>query len=374
MNVSRSSEVQKDNGLEASSDDTEFLGDSVRGIFNDAVLKIQARFEAEIARLREENERFDRDRKELEDEKQQMANTLPLPKKVKLDVGGHYFSTSLDTLRNGKGMFAAMFSGRYNMEKNEEGCYFIDRDGTHFRHILNFLRNGTLLVPDDTFVQEELLIEAKYYQIPDLIVLLEQGHTGRNGEEKSLIDRPLSVPQHLICFDENRKHQDIRLTSNNMTATSTRDGWARVYADLSSLLSSNGQHYFEFKINELDENNMRIGITTAAQNKLSLSPGARPDIVLDCWGYLCVGGGKDYCGKKNLGDTLQYQTGSVVGILLDMSGKTKTVSFFVDDEHFTTRNIKLYDSHKNLALVVGFRTPSKVTLKTNSPIPPLPFD
>jgi len=86
-----------------------------------------------------------------------------------------------------------------------------------------------------------------------------------------------------------------------------------------------------------------------------------------------VGGGKDYCGKKNSGDTFQYQTGSVVGLLLDMEPKTKTVSFFVDDVHFTTRNIKLYDSHKNLALVVGFRTPSKVTLRTDA-TPPSPFD
>jgi len=194
-------------------------------------------------------------------------------------------------------MFAAMFSGRYNLEKNEEGCYFIDRDGTHFRYILNFLRNGTLLIPDDPFVREELLIEAKYYQIVDLIKLLE-GHVGgefqvnfekqlpnifplTNHDYQQRIDRPLAVPSHhSITFDEGRKHPDIKLTNSGMTAASTRDGWARVYADLSCLLNSTSQHYFEFKINELDENNMRLGITTAAQNKLALSPGARPDIVL----------------------------------------------------------------------------------------------
>lgn len=35
-------------------------------------------------------------------------------------------------------MLAAMFSGRHELLKEEDGCVFIDRDGTHFRlEILN---------------------------------------------------------------------------------------------------------------------------------------------------------------------------------------------------------------------------------------------
>jgi hypothetical protein len=33
-----------------------------------------------------------------------------------------------------------MFSGRHELKKNEAGAHFIDRDGTHFNQILNFLR------------------------------------------------------------------------------------------------------------------------------------------------------------------------------------------------------------------------------------------
>ena len=62
------------------------------------------------------------------------------PKIIRLNVGGILFTTSLDTLLyDENSMLALMFSGRYNVEKDDEGWYFIDRDGTHFRYILNFL-------------------------------------------------------------------------------------------------------------------------------------------------------------------------------------------------------------------------------------------
>ena len=54
---------------------------------------------------------------------------------------------------------------------------FIDRDGFVFKYILNYLRNNTLIIPqfdyqlnvDNEYLINQLLIEAKYYQIPPLI-------------------------------------------------------------------------------------------------------------------------------------------------------------------------------------------------------------
>jgi len=46
-------------------------------------------------------------------------------------------------------MLSAMFSGRHNVTKDEDGRYFIDRDGTHFRYILNYLRDGNTYLPVD---------------------------------------------------------------------------------------------------------------------------------------------------------------------------------------------------------------------------------
>jgi hypothetical protein len=51
---------------------------------------------------------------------------------------------------------------------SDDGCYFIDRDGTHFRHILNFLRNPEGYVIDlSPSHKEELRQEARYYGLEE---------------------------------------------------------------------------------------------------------------------------------------------------------------------------------------------------------------
>ena len=63
-----------------------------------------------------------------------------------------------------------MFSGTWKLKPESDGSYFIDRDGTSFRYILNYIRNGELTIPeDDTFLVKELLKEAEFYQIQPLI-------------------------------------------------------------------------------------------------------------------------------------------------------------------------------------------------------------
>jgi hypothetical protein len=60
---------------------------------------------------------------------------------VLLDVGGQKFKTTVSTLtKYRETFFASLFSGKYEIIKQSDDSVFVDRDGTHFRRILNFLR------------------------------------------------------------------------------------------------------------------------------------------------------------------------------------------------------------------------------------------
>ena len=85
---------------------------------------------------------------------------------MKLNVGGSKFETTLSTLtRHPDSMLAVMFSGRHEVPRDDDGYVFIDRDGTHFRIILNFLRTGVLDVPKSQKAANELTRELQYYQL-----------------------------------------------------------------------------------------------------------------------------------------------------------------------------------------------------------------
>ncbi|KAK2982107.1 hypothetical protein RJ640_023389 [Escallonia rubra] len=87
------------------------------------------------------------------------------------NFGGKKFCTTFDTLthREPDSMLAAMFSGRHTICKDsEKGYVFVDRDGKHFRHILNWLRDGVVPTLNES-EYSELLREAEYYQLLGLI-------------------------------------------------------------------------------------------------------------------------------------------------------------------------------------------------------------
>ncbi|XP_050785643.1 rab5 GDP/GTP exchange factor [Gopherus flavomarginatus] len=107
----------------------------------------------------------------------QAGHSLPLlpqqfPEVVPLNVGGMYFATRLSTLRRYEDtMLAAMFSGRHYIPTDAQGRYFIDRDGTYFGDVLNFLRSGDL--PPRERVRS-VYKEAQYYSIGPLLDNLEE--------------------------------------------------------------------------------------------------------------------------------------------------------------------------------------------------------
>lgn len=80
---------------------------------------------------------------------------------VHLNVGGYWYTTYRSTLANSNSFFAGLVSD------TEESDFFVDRDGTHFRHILNWMRGVTFLPEDDTILQE-LVQEADFYSLTSM--------------------------------------------------------------------------------------------------------------------------------------------------------------------------------------------------------------
>jgi hypothetical protein len=92
--------------------------------------------------------------------------------RVKLDVGGHHFSTTLDTLtRVPDSNIGRMFSGRFPVQVNDDGRIFIDRDGTYFQYILNYLRDpeGGMVKLKDKEQMDELKIEIEYFGLTQAV-------------------------------------------------------------------------------------------------------------------------------------------------------------------------------------------------------------
>ncbi|XP_062948477.1 BTB/POZ domain-containing protein KCTD14 [Cynocephalus volans] len=89
---------------------------------------------------------------------------------VELNVGGEFYTTTVGTLRKCPGsVLAEMFSSSVKACTDAEGRIFIDRSGTYFRPILDYLRSGQL----PTQHIPEVYREAQFYKIKPLVKLLE---------------------------------------------------------------------------------------------------------------------------------------------------------------------------------------------------------
>ena len=77
------------------------------------------------------------------------------------------YCTTLDTLTKYRdSFFGAMFSGYIALKPTKSGMYFIDRDGNNFHYILNYLRTGELIIPENKpHLAKMLLLEAEFYQV-----------------------------------------------------------------------------------------------------------------------------------------------------------------------------------------------------------------
>lgn len=99
--------------------------------------------------------------------------------RIVLQVGERRFNTTVGTLTERSEYFEAYFSGKWSIDKQEDGSIFIDSDGDAFDYLLRYLRRGTfplafdIVKGHDYALYSRILEEAKYFQCPKLVFWLE---------------------------------------------------------------------------------------------------------------------------------------------------------------------------------------------------------
>ncbi|XP_066961486.1 BTB/POZ domain-containing protein kctd15 isoform X2 [Macrobrachium rosenbergii] len=106
---------------------------------------------------------------------------------VHIDVGGSIYTSSLETLtRFPESRLARLFNGTIPIVLDSlKQHYFIDRDGKMFRHILNYMRHGKTLLPDDFTDHDLLLEEARFFEISGLVKQVEEMKRARQEARKA---------------------------------------------------------------------------------------------------------------------------------------------------------------------------------------------
>jgi len=100
---------------------------------------------------------------------------------VELNIGGKIFATTFATLTREISLLSVLVSGGAGTENfikyDREGRIFIDRDPTHFRWLLNYLRDGYLVtIPGEMQDRLEILHEARFYRLDSLASIIASPH------------------------------------------------------------------------------------------------------------------------------------------------------------------------------------------------------
>ena len=131
---------------------------------------------------------------------------------IQLNIGGTVFHTTKDTLRNSQEptFFTSLVRDKemrvwdaeteeYHLEKKNT-VYFVDRDPTHFRHVLNYLRNTKLPFQfgrGQLPMLTELELEADFYQITTLSHALQRAIRSEQSRLKQLWQQKMEGVKHL---------------------------------------------------------------------------------------------------------------------------------------------------------------------------------
>lgn len=129
-------------------------------------VSLQESITKECAALASEREALQKEKEEWEATRSKIV-AVHHTSTIKLDVGGVIFKTTLTTLRQEDSMLSRMFDAAngFKVEKDEDGCFFIDRPGKYFAPILQYLQTGEFLPPSDPTKLAGVKKEVDFYQV-----------------------------------------------------------------------------------------------------------------------------------------------------------------------------------------------------------------
>jgi len=275
--------------------------------------QVSTALETEKSKIKKEREQLQQERQQLEEDKKKwevQATRLhksQIGPKIKLDIGGTIFATSLTTLTVIKeSYFVSMFSGRWELKPQEDGSYFIDRDPLVFRYILNFLRDQQIDVEVLTKAEfKALILEAKFYLLQPLIDLLEPKI---DLLEPKIQHQFLPLPSYT-------------LSNNNKcaTAASTINGNSSVFGNIKV---SSGLHSWTIKILKITTSIM-IGVVPSNANNNTVLYNTN-GWYLDAYDSTLYCGPPLSYGTKKYSNTGRLVNGSTVTVKLNVDNKTIT--------------------------------------------------
>jgi hypothetical protein len=110
--------------------------------------------------------------------------------RVELNIGGHRFETSVQALRRvPHTFFDAYVSGRYAQDVCNDGSIFVDRDGEHFGHVLEYMRDGHVSVAEPGARPSVALLRAlkREFGFYSSELYIEQAEQGTYSEQAELV-------------------------------------------------------------------------------------------------------------------------------------------------------------------------------------------
>lgn len=126
------------------------------------------------------------------------SSSMPSNTKVKLNIGGRFFQTTIETLTKYSDTrltyFKALFSRQWELGKDpKDDSIFIDRDGDLFEYILQYLRTDKIPIDiNHDLLRQDLITEAQFYNLDSLVNLLNRPQSK---------DKPISKPSNNLYME-----------------------------------------------------------------------------------------------------------------------------------------------------------------------------